>query len=107
MLYLFAGVKRHAEIATFLDQLCQEWSEHEETKVELSVVEVDTQRGGAEHNLLEVKNQATYVEQVEKGLFDMVLSTPPCHTFSRALFAKSGRPTTHPRQAAPAGFPMA
>ena len=64
-------------MATFLGKLCQEWGELEETTVELAIVEVDTQRGGAEHNLLEVDKQAVFIEKVAQHEFDMVLATPP------------------------------
>ena len=44
VLYLFAGSGRHAEVATFLEKLYQEWGELEETTIVLAIVEVDTER---------------------------------------------------------------
>ena len=48
-LYLFAWVDQRAEIATVLEELCRALRELEETTIELTIVEVDTQRGGKQN----------------------------------------------------------
>ena len=52
VLHLFAGGRRHSEIATYLEALCTNWGDGEAAAVTFCNEEVDTLWGGKEHNLL-------------------------------------------------------
>ena len=64
--------------------------------------EVDLERGGRPHDLLDPARRTRYLELA--SAFDIALYTPPCNTHSRSLF--SGLPGPSPIRDAlhPRGF---
>ena len=97
---MFAGRQRHAEIATYLQEIAEE-----ESGTTLVIDEVDTLRGGIDHNLLLAEKQDFYVQKVKAKEYDIVIATPPCHTFSRAVFANRDGPRPVRDALHPRGFP--
>ena len=59
VLYLFAGVHRQADIGGWLEAMVEEWnSDGTRTPMQLELTQLDTLRGGANHNLLPKQKQA-------------------------------------------------
>ena len=93
VLYLFAGRARQADFGQALREVIAIWnSEANAVQMTLMLEEIDTLRGGLDHNLLEPSAQTAYVGRVLDGDFDLVIVTPPCKTFSRAVFQKDSGP---------------
>ena len=90
VVYAFAGKERRADIGDKLRERVAAWNAAEIIKIELELNELDTLRGGVNHNLLERERQAGLIEQVKGGKTHVMLITPPCNTHSRALH--SGMP---------------
>ena len=86
VVYFFAGVERKASLADFLSQLCKASGQG------LQLEEVDIYRKGSDHDLLSKSVQDAYISDIESGLFDYVILSPPCGTWSRANFANSQPP---------------
>ena len=87
VLYVFAGVERRSDIREFLESLCLQKS------VVLNLVELDTCRN-PEHDVLQEAVQDGLIHRLEAGEFHVLVITPPCNSWSRALF--SGRPGPRP-----------
>ncbi len=104
VLYLFAGAERQADFNLALRTAVDELRSGEED-VEVRVEMVDILRGGAAHDLLDTARQDSFLSRIDAGAFDVVIATPPCNTFSRALFNRL--PGPRPRRDAqwPWGFP--
>ena len=74
--------------------LVAEWNaSHPNLQVQLDLEELDTRRGGTQHNLLCEQLQIAICAQIGSGTFDLVLMAPPCNTFSRAVFSRHPGPT--------------
>ena len=106
VLYLFAGEDRQADlgecIQSALVTLNASLLHHE---VQLAITNVDTKRGGLDHNLLDQNRQDSFLSKILAQDFDVVLVTPSCNKHSRAVFANRNGPAPvrdfhHPR-----GFP--
>ena len=88
-LYLFAGLKRKSDVASFLEE--QGWA----------VTELDIMRS-KDHDLSRNALREKLLAQVRAGDYTAILASPPCDTFSRVKFANDDgpRPTRtadHPR----------
>ena len=83
VLYLFAGAHRKASVKDAFLELQAAYA------LKISLVEVDIALDSA-HDLLDTTRQQGYLDEVRKGAFDAVLCSPPCNTWSRALYAKPG-----------------
>ena len=93
VLYLFAGVARRADIGDYLRKLVEEFNVVQGCNaIVLDLVEVDTLRGGLDHNLLNVDRQQQVLEEIAGDEFDVVIIAPPCVGFSRVLFANRAGP---------------
>ena len=79
LLYLFAGQPRKADLADFLDR----------TDIEVVAVDIllDESRDVADSEYWDALRA-----RVRQGVFDLVLVSPPCNTFSRAVFSNSKGP---------------
>ena len=100
-LYLFAGEPRRSSIEAAVAELSAATGE----KVTVEVVEVDISREPHLHDLTDPDLRQGYLEDISKGVYDFVIASPPCNTWSRACWANSQgprplRPKTHPL-----GFP--
>ena len=79
-LYLFAGPKRRSTIGNML------------RKSNWAVEEIDILQGGREHDLTRAKVQTALVDKVATQGYDLLLTSPPCDTFSRVKYANSWGP---------------
>ena len=66
------------------------------------MVNVDTLRGGQEHNLLCKERRGGFLTKIRSGQFDLTVVAPPCNKHSRAVFANTEGPKPirdywHPR----------
>ena len=59
--------------------------------VPTEVVEYDILRN-RRHDLTKATLKRTILTQIEKGMFDFIMASPPCGTFSRARKRDSGPP---------------
>jgi len=81
-LYIFSGLKRRASIGDFL------------SKMGWTVTELDILRN-QRHDLTRKHNQAAILAKIRNGCYHLVISSPPCDSFSRVKFAnKLGPPPT-------------
>ncbi len=96
VLYLYAGAERKSSIRTEAEVLCKD------LPLTIVVTEWDLLQGG---DLLDNTTWEVLEGQLEDGLFDAILASPPCETHTRSLF--SGRPGPPPLRSAdfPDGFP--
>ena len=91
-LYLFAGPHRKSSIGTLL------------RKLQFVVDEVDICRGENFDLTLE-HNRAAYLNKIRQCHYHVVISSPPCDTFSRAKFANLRGPKPTRSAGMPRGFP--
>ena len=106
VLYLFAGRARQADFGKALDEVVALWNScANAVSMTVALEEIDTLRGGLAHNLLEVEAQDSFIRRVSEGEFDLVIVTPPCNTFSRAVFQKDKGPKPIRDKQWPKGFP--
>ena len=93
-LYIFAGLKRRSSIGTLL------------TKAGWEVCELDIMRS-RDHDLTRPSNRARILEQIDAGKFGLVVSSPPCNTFTRVKFANSFGPSPSRDSEHLRGYPWA
>ena len=91
-LYLFAGIQRKSDVASFLRQ--GNWE----------VVELDILRN-QNHDLMKSRLRQRIMEQVRSGKFDAIVASPPCSTFSRVTYANDNGPRPSRSFQHPRGFP--
>ena len=99
VLYLFAGAKRRSGLASSLRRAFRG------TDMKVNIEEIDVLRGGKRHDLLSKTRQARLLARIEKGEFVLVVSSPPCGTFSRARHANTRGPRPARSRTFPRGFP--
>ena len=79
VLYLFAGRRRHSDVAAFLRQA------ESDGKIKLVLKEFDIERSPM-HDLTDVSLWDEIVDTLKEGGWCVIVS-PPCNTFSRARFS--------------------
>ena len=99
VLYLFAGAKRRSGLAASLRKAFRG------TGMRVNVTEMDVLRGGARHDLLSKARQKRLLKRISEGEFILVVSSPPCGTFSRARHANRQGPRPVRSKVFPRGFP--
>ena len=83
VLYLFVGVVRRADIGDYLRRLVDEFNLAQGfIAIVLVLVEVDTLRGGMDHNLLNLERQEKVLDAIAGDEYEVVIIAPPCSTFS-------------------------
>ena len=92
VLYLFAGKHRQSSLGSILKRLGAD------------CCEVDILRSNL-HDLSKDSQQEFYLERIRDQQFDVVVSSPPCDTFSRAKFANKLGPQPTRDSAHPRGLP--
>ena len=99
--YVFAGPERKNDLRSFL----QTWADGFKD-IELRMREIDTVRGeAADHDLSAPKLQEAFIDEVRCARYDATISTPPCNTFSRVLYANKRGPPPCRSKLYPWGFP--
>ena len=98
VLYIFAGIKRRADVREHLTRMCKE------AKVVLVMQEFDLERGD---DALDDAQWTTLTDSIDEKKWDVVMCTPPCNTFSRARssWQRSPGPTPIRSKEWPRGFP--
>ena len=98
MVYLFAGKRRHSDIAAFLRK-----ADSDVLRVELH--EFDIERS-PQHDLTDAELWNQIFDTLREGSWILIVS-PPCNTFSRARFQFQQHPGPKPlrTRAWPRGFP--
>lgn len=98
VLYVFAGKERQADVRSHLEDLQQQFN------FLLTIKEVDIVRDPA-LDVTDKKLIDSLLLEIDSRVFDVIIVTPPCNTFSRAR--SSGRPGPKPLRSAhfPWGFP--
>ena len=79
VLYLFAGPERKSGVGSML------------TKLGFVVIEVDILKNRL-HDLSIGTTQQRWLQRIAAGEFDAVLASPPCSTYSRAVWANAFGP---------------
>ena len=92
VLYLFAGEQRKSDVASFLKG--HGWK----------VIEYDILRN-KNHDLTKASLRARLLGQIQKGMYNAVIASPPCSTFSRVTYANSNGPKPARSLQYPRGFP--
>ena len=85
MLYVFAGLKRKNSVADYLRKKAAKFH------VQVEIHEVDIQRS-RRMDLTSPKVQKRHLQAIDSGVYDAVILTPPCSTFSRAVWANDRGP---------------
>ena len=95
--YFFAGQQRKGDVKFWLQKFCGErnW--------ELIMEEFDLLRPGSNNDLSIPSVQKQWMEKLAG--FQLVLNTPPCSSFSRAVWANSRGPCPVRSSRFPQGFP--
>ena len=97
MLYVFAGLKRKNSVADCLRRKAARFH------VRVEVHEVDIQRS-KRMDLPAPKVQKRILQEIDLGAYDAVILTPPCSTFSRAVWANDRGPYPLRSFLCPRGF---
>ena len=100
MLYLFAGTKRSTSVAATLEK----FSHHYGESFTIEVEEWDICRG-QEFDLLGEKVQEDLLRRIRGGEFSAVIMSPPCASWSRALWANRWGPRPLRTRVHPWGLP--
>jgi len=95
--YIFAGEERYAEMGNALRRLAG-------NDVLVSMEEHDILRH-KRTDLLDKKEQTAILDKIEKGAYDVVISSPPCETFTRAKHTNRFGPPPLRSFFHPYGFP--
>jgi len=71
VLYLFAGMKRRADVRHYLVQICRK------NDISLRMIELDILRS-RKHDLSQVQRRSYYISCAKRGTYDVILASPPC-----------------------------
>ena len=99
VVYLFAGKKRHSDVAAFLKKA------ETEGGVQVELHEFDIERS-PQHDLTDTALWDKIFDTLKEGNWVLIVS-PPCNTFSRARFQNRCHPGPKPLRTRmwPRGFP--
>ena len=95
MLDVFAGAERKSDVRDYLQQFCT---------ADLSMREIDLARSPA-HDVTKDGLWASLLQEIRAGLYNVVIMTPPCNTWSRARFSNRRGPRPVRNREWPWGFP--
>ena len=86
VLYLFAGQRRKSDVRQFLE------SRSAEHQIGLNLQERDLLLHGSEDDLADDAVWDTVRESIKSGTWDVLVLTPPCNTYSRAVWSNRRGP---------------
>ena len=98
VLYLFSGAPRKSDVRSCIQQLCIAKG------VELEMVEVDLILGDG-HDLNDDEKWEEIAKRIKQGDFDAIIMSPPCSTWSRAVWSNKIGPRPVRSRDFPHGFP--
>ena len=96
---MFAGSHRHSDVGSCLQRLCDGYG------LELQLREVDTLIHGDADDLTSDGVWERLLADIQKGAFDIIIGSPPCHTHSRACWRGGEGPCPLRSREHPRGFP--
>ena len=99
VLYIFAGEKRRSDPRSFLEELLELECRS------LVMDEIDILRDPEGHDVLQQSVWAALIQKIENGAYNIVIATPPCNTWSRAVWANTLGPKPCRSRSHPWGFP--
>ena len=100
-LYLFAGAPRKSSIADAFRAL----SKSSYGSIDFEFVEIDITRNPQEHDLKNPELRSGFLDDIARGIYDLVIASPPCNTWSRAVWANNRGPHPIRSDRYPLGFP--
>ena len=86
VLYAYAGKKRKSDIGAFLTKFGYV------QKVRVELTELDTLRDPRRHDLRRMDRRRDLLGKVANGKYDVVITSPPCNTFTRVVWANKFAP---------------
>jgi len=98
VLYLFSGRVRKSGLGSCLKRQAKEKG------VKVEVKEVDIIRG-RKHNMLSKAARSKLIVEIDQGMYDIVVASPPCSSFSRARSSGKSGPMALRSRKFPLGFP--
>ena len=98
VLYLFAGPRRRAELGTALQEIGAGRG------INVLMEEHDILRG-EKSDLAHSKKEQVRLDRIANGDFDVVITSPPCDTFTRAVYTNRRGPKPVRSYRHPKGFP--
>ena len=98
VLYLFAGLPRKGDIKSKLLELCTH------AGCTLEMTEVDLMRSQY-HDMSDDDLWQPLLERIRQGEFDVIIMSPPCSTWSRAVWSNKQGPQPVRSAEFPYGFP--
>ena len=103
VLYLFSGLSRRSSIKECLEKLVARTPDN---RIKfLDVAEIDVLNDPVSHDLMDEDKRLSYLQEIRNGEWHIVVVTPPCSTFSRAVFANTNGPRPVRNRDYPMGFP--
>jgi hypothetical protein len=101
VLYLFAGAPRKSSIAEAFRSL----SSSSGGSVAFEFTEIDISRDPRAHDLKDPDLRSGFLDDIARGVYDLVIASPPCNTWSRAVWANNRGPHPIRSDRYPLGFP--
>eukprot|EP00435_Cladocopium_sp_Y103_P020454 s3417_g5.t1 len=98
VLYLFSGGPRKSDVRSYLEDLCFK------NGVKLKMTEVDLLLSD-DHDLSNDSKWNELLEKIKANEYDVILMSPPCSTWSRAVWANRLGPRPVRSREYPFGFP--
>ena len=102
-LYLFAGHARRTDLPAAMSDLLQ--SPETYPNMEIEWTQVDILRNGAADDLLDDDRRQGILEDIRSGKYHFVIASPPCSSWSRAVFKDHCGPRPIRSRQYPLGFP--
>eukprot|EP00435_Cladocopium_sp_Y103_P031679 s3830_g8.t1 len=98
VLYMFSGAPRKSDVRSYLETLCSQQG------MTLKMTEVDLLLSD-EHDLSNDSKWSELAAKIKAHEFDVILMSPPCRTWSRAVWANKFGPKPVRSRDYPLGFP--
>ena len=99
LLFLFAGVRRKADVRHHLQELC-------DAKLYiLDMHERDLELHGEADDLLDSDVWQDSLQKLQNGSYDILMATPPCNTHTRAVWSNRKGPKPVRSREHPYGYP--
>ena len=95
---MFSGAPRKSDVRSYLQKLCNS------AGVQLQMTEIDLQIS-EEHDMSDEDRWQELITKIRNGEFDIIIMSPPCSTWSRAVWANRLGPKPVRSREFPFGFP--
>ena len=95
---MFSGAPRKSDVRSYLQKLCVS------AGVQLQMTEIDLQIS-EDHDMSDEDRWQELITKIRNGEFDILIMSPPCSTWSRAVWANRLGPKPVRSREFPFGFP--